>query len=319
MAESLPKGANKMSRVTVAETPTARTRGRSVRTTRLMSNVLLYAVLLLIGVVMIFPFLWMVSASLMEPNEAIVIPPKFFPYLQFKPTFFEFQKLFSPLYLKIAPFDKFIFNSTYIALIVVVGRIFTCSLAGYGFARIPFKGSGIAFSILMSALLIPPVIRMIPLYFMYKSVPAFMGGPWLDTHFPLIVQPILANTFGTFLMRQFFMTLPKDLEEAARIDGSSTFGIFWKIAVPLSRPVFAALAIFTFQGSWNDFQTPVIYIFDVKKQTLPVGLSVFSDEFGSDYEIMMAGALISLLPILVVYSVAQRYFVQGIALSGIKG
>lgn len=308
-----------MSGTMVSDAPTARKRQTSARAARLVKTGLLYVLMVAICVVTIFPFLWMVSASLMAPNEAIVLPPKFFPFLQFEPTLVEYEKLFSPLYRRIAPFDLFIINSTYIALIVVVGRIFICSLAGYGFARIPFKGSGIAFSILMSALLIPAVIRMIPLYFMYKSVPTFMGGPWLDTHFPLIVQPILANTFGTFLMRQFFMTLPRDLEEAARIDGSSTFGIFWRIAVPLSKPVFATLAIFTFQGSWNDFQTPVIYIFDTKKQTLPVGLSVFSDEFGSDYEIMMAGALISLLPILVVYSFAQRYFVQGIALSGIKG
>lgn len=270
----------------------------------------LYAFLTLTSVLTIFPFIWMVSASLMEANEAVVFPPKFLPT---NPTLNNYTELFGPFIGSILPFGTYIFNSVYIAVLVTVGRVMVCAMAGYGFARIDFPGRDAAFGLLLASLMVPGVIRLIPLYHGYKAV------GWLDTHMPLIVPIILANTFGTFLLRQFFMTLPVELEEAARIDGASTFTIFWRIALPLSLPAMAALAIFTFQGSWNDFTTPVIYISDIKRTTLPVGLAIFSGEFGTDYEMLMAGATIGLVPVLLVYLFFQRYFVQGITLTGIKG
>lgn len=270
----------------------------------------LYLLLATISVFTVFPFLWMASASLMEENEAAVFPPKFLPT---DPTFENYQQLFGPVFSSILPFSTYIFNSVYIAVVVTLGRVLVCALAGYGFARLRFPGRDLAFGMLLASLMVPGVIRLIPLYHGYKWV------GWLDTHYPLIVPAILANTFGTFLLRQFFMTLPVELEEAARIDGASTFTIFWRIALPLSLPAMAALAIFTFQGSWNDFTTPVIYISDIKMTTLPVGLAVFSGEFETQYELLMAGATLALLPVLLVYTFFQRYFVQGIALTGIKG
>jgi multiple sugar transport system permease protein len=271
---------------------------------------LTYLVLGLISLLTIFPFLWMLSASLMGENESAVYPPRFLPK---NVTSDNYTSLFTGYIPAILPFDTYIFNSIYIALLVVVGRVFACALAGYAFARLRFPGRDLAFGLLLASLMVPGVIRLIPLYHGYKAI------GWLDTHAPLIVPAILANTFGTFLLRQFFMTLPVELEEAARIDGASTFTIFTRIALPLSLPAMAALAIFTFQGSWNDFTTPVIYINDIKKTTLPVGLSVFSGQFGTQYELLMAGAMIGLVPVLIVYLFFQRYFVQGIALTGIKG
>jgi multiple sugar transport system permease protein len=271
---------------------------------------LTYLVLALISILTVFPFLWMLSASLMGENESAVYPPRFLPA---SPTVSNYLSLFGPVTRAILPFDAYIFNSVYIAVLVVIGRVFACALAGYAFARLRFPGRDLAFGMLLASLMVPGVIRLIPLYHAYKQV------GWLDTHLPLIVPAVVANTFGTFLLRQFFMTLPAELEEAARIDGASTFTIFTRIALPLSLPALAALAIFTFQGSWNDFTTPVIYINDIKKTTLPVGLSVFNGQFSTQYELLMAGAMIGLVPVLIVYLFFQRYFVQGIALTGIKG
>jgi len=271
---------------------------------------LTYLVLGLVSLLTVFPFLWMLSASLMGENESAVYPPRFLPT---SPTVDNYFALFGPVTRSILPFDAYIFNSVYIAVLVVIGRVFACALAGYAFARLRFPGRDLAFGMLLASLMVPGVIRLIPLYHAYKQI------GWLDTHLPLIVPAIVANTFGTFLLRQFFMTLPAELEEAARIDGASTFTIFTRIALPLSLPALAALAIFTFQASWNDFTTPVIYIGDIKKTTLPVGLSVFNGQFSTQYELLMAGAMIGLVPVLVVYLFFQRYFVQGIALTGIKG
>jgi multiple sugar transport system permease protein len=252
----------------------------------------------------------MLSASLMPENEAAVFPPRFLPT---KPTLQNYLALFDPVMLAILPFNTYIFNSLYIAIVVVIGRVIFCAMAGYAFARLDFPGRDLLFGVLLASLMVPGVIRLIPLYHMYKQI------GWLDTHLPLIVPAIFANTFATFLLRQFFMTLPVDLEEAARIDGAGTFTILWRIVLPLSLPALAAVAIFTFQAVWNDFTTPVIYISDIKKTTLPVGLSVFNGEFSTQYELLMAGAMIGLLPVLIIYAFLQRYFVQGIALTGIKG
>ena len=284
-------------------------RSRASMTKRLRMGAL-YLVLSLTSLLTIFPFLWMLSASLMAENQAAVFPPKFLPT---NPTLNNYTALFEPVMLSILPFNAYIFNSLYIALVVVVGRVIACAMAAYAFARLDFPGRNVAFGMLLASLMVPGVIRLIPLYHMYKQI------GWLDTHLPLIIPAIFANTFGTFLLRQFFMSLPIELEEAARIDGASTFTILWRIVLPLSLPALAAVSIFTFQGSWNDFTTPVIYISDIKKTTLPVGLSVFSGEFGTDYELLMAGAMIGLVPVLVIYTFLQRYFVQGIALTGVKG
>ncbi len=277
-----------------------------------LSSALRYAVLYLLCLVItfiaIFPFFWMVSTSFKLPTEAIKYPPEFLP----NPITFEnYPGLFK--YGDVFPFHRFIFNSAYISLIVTVGRVFFSALAGYAFARLRFPGSGVAFSILMIAFLMPPVITVIPLYTFYKEI------GWLDTHLPLIVPGVFSTSFGTFLMRQFFKTIPGELSEAARVDGANWWDIFWLIMMPLSLPALAALAIFTFQYIWNDFFTPFIFIDSIQMQTMQVGLRAYAWSFGTEYTLLMAGGVLALLPMMVIYFSLQRYFVQGIALTGIKG
>lgn len=277
------------------------------RTRSAIIGILRYSSLGLMTLITVFPFLWMLSTSFKVPGDAVVVPPEWLP------DPFIVDNYVGLTQLKFIPFGTFVVNSTYIAALVVVGRLFICSLAGYAFARFDFPEKDLVFGILLASMMIPGMVAMIPLYIGYKNI------GWLDTHLPLIIPPIIANTFGTFLLRQFFMTIPVELEEAARIDGSSSFGIYWRIMLPLSKPALATLAIFTLMNTWNDFFHPFIYLSKTDKFTLPVGLASFQSEFGTEYTLLMAGAVVAVIPILVVYVSAQRYFVEGIALTGIKG
>jgi ABC-type glycerol-3-phosphate transport system permease component len=282
----------------------------AARRYRLLSTVGWYMILSLLAVLFVFPFLWMLSTSLKAPGNELTWPPQWIP----QPVTFEnYQNLFTGRVARFLPFLTFIFHSAYIAITVVVGRLIFCSAAGFAFARMRFPGSSLAFGMLMASLLLPSVVMIIPLYSLYTEI------GWIDTHWPLIVPAIFANTFGVFLFRQFFMTLPADLDDAARIDGASFFRIYWEIALPQSKPIMATLAIFSFQASWNDFQTAMIYITTLSKQTLPVGLQAFNQQYNTDYSMLMAGSMIAILPILAIFIAFQRYFVQGISLTGIRG
>lgn len=268
--------------------------------------VILYTLMILIGAVTILPFLWMISTSFKLPTEAMRFPPQWIP----DPfTLENYVALFTSPFLR---FPLFIWNSAKIAVLVVVGRLLICSLGGYGFARLNFPGKDAAFAMLLGALMIPSMVTIFPLYFAYARI------GWIDTHWPLIIPPIVANTFGTFLMRQFFLTIPKDLEDAAIVDGASHFGIFWRIMLPLAGPVLATLTIFTFMSSWNDFFDPLIFLNRTENFTLTVGLAFFNNQDGAQYTRLMAGVVISLLPMLLVYSFAQKYFTRGIALTGLQ-
>ena len=284
---------------------------RSLRNWRRYSG--LYALCLLVTLICIFPFLWMVKTSFTPLNEAITYPPTFWPD---NPTLVNYEALFTTHSLSF-PFTKFIINSVYISLLATIGRVFFSALAGYAFARIQFAGSDAAFAVLISSLFMPPVMLIIPLYTTYTAI------DFIDTHWPLILPGVFASTFGTFLMRQFFRTIPVELEEAARIDGANRFYIFWAIMVPLSLPALAVVAIFAFQVMWNDFYTPFIFINSPDKLTLPVGLASFAAgiEYGGtpDYSVIMAGSVFAMLPVFVLYIALQRYFVEGIALTGVKG
>lgn len=285
-------------------------RAATARRFRHLSTASWYVLLTLLAVLFIFPFLWMLSTSLRVPDQGLSWPPQWIP----RPITFEnYQNLFTGRVARFLPFLTFIFHSAYIAITVVVGRLIFCSAAGFAFARMRFPGSSLAFGMLMASLLLPSVVMIIPLYSLYTEI------GWIDTHWPLIVPAIFANTFGVFLFRQFFMTLPADLDDAARIDGASFFRIFWEIALPQSKPIMATLAIFSFQASWNDFQTAMIYITSLSKQTLPVGLQAFNQQYNTDYSMLMAGSMIAILPILAIFIAFQRYFVQGISLTGIRG
>lgn len=286
--------------------------GRSTTGT-IIARVGLYVLMAFIALLSIFPFLWMLSTSLKAQNQVMTTK------IQLIPDPFLFSNYVDVLSNPSVPFDLFFFNTAKVTIIVVVLRIFACAMAGYAFARLDFPLKNVMFGSLIASLFIPAAIKIIPLYIIYNKL------HWLDTHWAITVEPALAATFGTFLMRQFFMTIPQDLEDAARIDGETPFGIFWHISLPLAKPALAALVIFTFTSTWNAFLEPLIYLQSVNKLTIQAGLSFYGSG-GADttfspsaYNLLMAGGVLSLIPVFVIYLAFQRYFTEGIALTGIKG
>ena len=265
----------------------------------------IYALVACGGALMIIPFLWMLSTSLKTTAQSMAFPPEWWP----RPFVWE---NYTGIY-EYMPFFTFLFNSIKITFFVLVGQLLTCSLAGYAFAKLRFPGRRPLFLLLLSTMMIPSQVTLIPVFIIMK----YLG--WINTHYALIVPAFFGSVFGTFLLRQFFLGLPNDLEDAARIDGCSPFGIYWRIMLPLAKPSLATLGIFTFMGTWNDFMRPLIYLSDMDKMTLPVGLALLSNHQDIRIPLIMAGAMLSLLPILVLYIFGQKYFVRGIALTGIKG
>jgi multiple sugar transport system permease protein len=203
-------------------------------------------------------------------------------------------------------------NSIFVAAIGTLLVVVVDVLAGYAFARLHFPLRGPAFALVLGSMMIPHIVNIIPLYVFFKQL------GWINTFFPLIVPPIFTGSFGAFLMRQYFMTIPEELEEAARIDGAGTLTIFTRIMLPLAKPALAALAIFTFMGTWNDFFNPLLFINSKSKMTITLGIAALRGEYASEWTVMMAAATASVIPILAVYVVAQKHFIQGITLTGLK-
>lgn len=264
------------------------------------------ALCLAICVVMLGPFVWMVSTSFKYNWDAISFPPRFLP-TEFA-GFGAYKRVFTEI-----PFFNFLSNSVIVAVAVTLGVLLTSSLAGYIFAKFHFWGRDIIFLGILATMMIPFQVILIPVYVIVND----MG--MLNTLWALII-PRLVSAYGIFLMRQFMMGIPSALIDAARIDGCTEFGIFYKIVLPLSKPALSALGIFTFMGSWDDFLWPLLVLDDLPKRTLPLGLALFRQQFGMmDWNVIMAGTLVSILPVLVVFFAAQKNFIEGIALSGIKG
>jgi ABC-type glycerol-3-phosphate transport system permease component len=264
-----------------------------------------YAVVLIGAAITLVPFLWMLSTSLKTREQLYVLPPAWIP----DPINFESYKiLFNPL-----PFDTFFLNSTFIAVLSTVGSVLACSLAAYAFARLRFPGREIIFAILLATMMIPSQVLLLPLFIVYKNI------NWLDTLYPLWVPSFFGSAFGTFMLRQFFLSLPSELTDAAKIDGCSHFGIYWRIILPLAGPGLATLGIFTFMGSWNSFLVPLIVISDTNLRTVPLGLAALQGSNEVRLNAVMAASTLSVLPILIVFFFAQKYFVEGVVLSGIKG
>ena len=267
-----------------------------------------FVALLLLAMPFVFPFWWMLTSSLKSATEVFAFPPTFLPKSWQWSNFvevFEYQ-----------PFARQYFNSLYIAALVTTGTILVSSLAGYAFARIRFPGRNLIFLMLLSALMMPSEVTIIPNFFFMT----FLG--WVDTHIPLIVLPIFGanGVVGTFLMRQFFLSLPGEIEDAAMIDGLGRWGIFWRIALPIARPALGALAIISFLFSWNLFLEPLVFVNDLEMFTLPLALNNFTDNYGLPiWHIQLAATTLSVLPVLVVYVFAQRQVVESFAMSGVKG
>lgn len=264
-------------------------------------------VLLLLGAMTVFlPFFWMVSTSFKGLSEVFLFPPQWFPE---QILFTNYQQV-----LRTFPFFRFFLNSTFVSVTVAFGVIASCALGAYSFARIQFWGRDVLFLLFLGTMMIPGQVTMIPVFIWMREL------GWINTYQALIFPQIQAATpFGTFLLRQFFMTLPDSYEEAAILDGANRLQIFWTIFLPLSKPALATLGMFSFMGSWNNLLWPLIMINSQRLMTLPLGLQTLQGQYTVQWNLLMAGTVLAVLPVLLCYFLAQRYFVEGITLSGIKG
>lgn len=269
---------------------------------------ILVAVMAVLSVPFLFPTWWMATSSMKTTSEILRVPPTVWPAA---PSLEPYVQVFA-----LQPFAQQYWNSLYIAAVVTIGTILVASLAGYAFARIQFPGANLLFILVLVGLLIPTEVTIVPLFRMVNSLGL------IDTHWPLVVIPILGapSVLATFIMRQFFLGLPYELEEAGRMDGLSRWGIFWRIAFPLARPAIAAVAIFTFLKSWNMYLEPIVYLSSRENFTLPQALTQYVDAYGGPiWNVQLAATTLTVVPVLVVFVVAQRHFIQGLAQTGLKG
>ncbi|MNH82921.1 Lactose transport system permease protein LacG [compost metagenome] len=268
------------------------------------SQIILHIILTLGALIMIFPFLWTVSSSLKDMSQIFLLPPAWIPYP------FQWSNYVDSL--TAAPFGLAYWNSFYITGVVVLTTVLTASMAAYAFAKIRFPGSNVIFILFLATMMIPKQVTMIPLYIVMGEI------GWLDSHLSMIVPGALFNAFAVFLLRQFIMGIPKELEEAAILDGASSFKIYWSIILPLIRPALAAVGIFVFLGSWNNFLDALIFLNTPENFTVPLLLNSFKGLYVADWALMMAGTTISVIPVLLVYIVAQKQIIEGVTITGIK-
>ncbi|NMB24895.1 MAG: carbohydrate ABC transporter permease [Firmicutes bacterium] len=269
-----------------------------------LEKVIVYGLLIAISITMLFPWFWMLSTALKPATEVFTNPPRLLPSAPTLKNFFSAWQ--------VVPFWRIFGNSAFVAATRTLVAVFLNALAGYAFAKYEFKGRDFLFMLVLSTLMVPFQVIMISVYLMIAEF------NWINTFQGLIV-PGLSGAFGVFLMRQFFMTLPTDLMEAARIDGCSEFRIFWNIMLPLAKPALAVLATFGFMDGWNDFLLPLIVVESERMYTVQLGLAIFRGDLWVDWPELMSMNIIAILPVLVLFIAFQKYLVQGIALSGIKG
>jgi len=267
--------------------------------------ILRYFLLILLGIMFVAPVFWMISSSLKPDYEIFAFPIKWWPS---EPRWQNYSEALSQL-----PFGRFAINTLIIAISTIIGHLISCSIVAYGFARFKAPGSGFFFLVLLSTLMLPYPVIMVPLYIIFSRL------GWVNSFLPLIVPAFFGNAFYIFLLRQSFRQIPRDLEDAAMMDGATTSQTLWYIILPLARPALATVAIFTFQAAWNDFLGPLIFLHDQSKYTLMQGLSFFRGSYTVNWAYLMAASIVVSLPVILIYIFAQRQFVQGIAFTGRKG
>lgn len=288
-------------------------RSRRVKATNwpsLLTKIFVYVSVTIIGILFALPFVWTMGSSLKPVTEIFKFPPTLLPQ---EPRWANYTDIF-----RIAPFGRFIWNTAYITALAMIGQILSASAVAFGFSRFRFPGRDMLFFVVLSTMMLPWQVTIVPTFLMFR----YLG--WINTYFPLIVPSFFGGgAFYIFLLRQFFLTIPRDLDEAAKIDGASSVRIFWNILLPLAKPAIATVAIFSFIEHWNEFIGPLIYLNTAEKFTVSIGLRYFTaSAFESDEPreaILMAASLIVALPPLILFFVAQKYFVQGIVTTGLKG
>ena len=265
----------------------------------------IYAILLLGAVLVFFPFAWTISTSLKTEQQTLAYPPTWVP----DPVQWENY----PDALTARPFGRYYVNTTIITTLSVIGQVLSSAVVAYGFARFRFPGRGFIFLVLLSTLMIPFHMLIIPRFILFR----YLG--WLDTFLPLIVPNFFGGAFSIFLLRQYFLTIPLDLDEAAKMDGANAFQIFMSIILPLARPALGAVAVFEFVSTWNDFLGPLIYLSSDRNYTVSIGLAAFRNDYFTAWHLFMAASAVAMLAPLIVFFVAQRYFISGVALTGSGG
>jgi len=282
---------------------------QSTRLTRRQRRSLTHALVhgvLLIGVIFMFiPLAWALSTSLKAPGDVYLFPPQWIPHPILWGNYAEA--------VTAIPFFQYLYNTVLITALNVIGRVFSVTLVAFAFARLRWWGRDTVFVIMLATLMLPPHVTLIPQFILFKQL------NWLDTFLPLTVPAFFGGPWLTFLVRQFLLTLPRELDDAARIDGCSSFGLYWRIILPLAKPAMLIVVIFTFNNVWNEFLLPLIYLQSSEKFTLALGLRLFQGEAANSWHLLMAASLLTMLPVVALFFAAQKYFMQGIVFTGVKG
>jgi multiple sugar transport system permease protein len=286
-----------------------------MRPATLIGKTIAFILMLGIAALFLIPLFWMISTSLKEPQDLMGV--------RWIPTRLAWENY--PDAFSFGMWGRWAMNSIVITLVSVVGMVLSTSLVAYSFARLRWPGRDFLFSIVLATMMLPEVVTLIPQFIIFSRMPAFGfqgANTWINTFLPLVVPPILAGSaFNIFLLRQFMRTIPNELSEAAKIDGASELGIWWKIVLPLSKPALATIAIFTFQGAWQDFMKPLLYLQSESMYTLQIGLRQFEAAAGGApaWNQLMAASLVVMLPVLFIFLLFQQYFIEGISITGMGG
>jgi len=271
----------------------------------LIKKTIIYTLLILGGIIIMLPFVWMISTSLKQPNQIFTFPIEWIPDPIVWGNFVEA--------LTVRPFARYAMNTFFISTFTVFGQVLSSSIVAYSFARLKWPGRNKLFLVIIATMMLPKSMTLVPKFVIFSHL------GWVNTFLPLIVPQFFGFPFFIFLMRQFFMTFPKSMDEAAKIDGCGILGIYWRIILPLSKPVLGIVAIQAFTNSWNDFINPLIYLNSNKLWTLTLGLRAFQQQFTVDWNLLMAASLVVMLPVVILFFFAQKYFIQGIVFTGVKG
>lgn len=289
-------------------TATALKRARSIKRERRIANGLTYALLIAGAAVMMLPLAWMLTTSLKQNFEVFLFPPR---WISETLMWSNYAYVF-----ELMPFGRFMLNTLVIAQLNIIGNLLSCSIVAFAFARLKARGKGIMFALVLSTMMLPFQVTMIPTFMLFRAL------GWVDTFLPLVVPGFFANAYQVFLLRQFFLTIPKDLDDAATIDGCSILGVYWRIIMPLSGPIIVTTMIFSFLYHWNDLIGPLIYLNSESNRTVSLGLAtILSYPMGGQgrWEVLMAASTLALLPCVLLFFIGQKFFIQGIALTGLKG
>lgn len=269
-----------------------------------ISKLLLYTSLIILSIFVSVPFIWMLSASVKLSNQVFTVP------IQWIPKEFHFENFIN--IWKTIPFATFFKNTVFLSVVITLIQLLTSSFAAYGFSKAQFKGRDTLFLLYIGTIAVPWQVYMIPQFIMMKELGL------TDNLWALVLMQAF-NCFGVFLMRQYYMSIPDELCESARIDGLSEWGIYWKIVLPLTKPAIASLTIITFVNTWNDYMGPFIYLNSTENKTIQLGLRMFVSQFDAEYSLIMAASVVSIIPVAIVFLSMQKYFVEGVATSGMKG